>query len=257
LAAWVAKQFAGVTAATRFSLTAANLSHRIFGTWLQGGVTGAARKLSGDRIPLWNRYMPTAGALPEPETKATPGRPRVVYFPSCASRTMGPAKGDPEADALPVKTAALLRKAGFEVILPENRAALCCGQPFESKGLPEQADAKQREVEHALRKASRDGQDPIVIDTSPCTLRLKRDQEQSGAQAVRHHRIPARRRVGAADDCANCRKRSPFIPTCSNINMGLQAKLKAIAEACVEKSSSPTGFPAAAGPGTRASLTRN
>ena len=35
----MAKQFAGVTAATRFSLTAANLSHRIFGTWLQGGVT--------------------------------------------------------------------------------------------------------------------------------------------------------------------------------------------------------------------------
>ena len=230
----MAKQFAGVTAATRFSLTAANLSHRIFGTWLQGGVTGAARKLSGDRIPLWNRYMPTAGALPEPETEATPGRPRVVYFPSCASRTMGPAKGDPEADALPVKTAALLRRAGFEVILPENRAALCCGQPFASKGLPEQADAKQREVEHALRVASRDGQDPIVIDTSPCTLRLKRDQEQSGLKLYDiteflHDFVLERLTLRKLPETV------ALHPTCSTTNMGLQAKLKAIAEACAEQ----------------------
>lgn len=66
--------------------------------------------------------MPGAGAMPKSEVNAAPNRPRVVYFPSCASRTMGPAKGDPETEALPVKTAALLRKkiAGFEVILPED-----------------------------------------------------------------------------------------------------------------------------------------
>ena len=132
--------------------------------------TGGIRKLSGNRIPQWNRYMPTAGAMPKPEINVTPDRPRVVYFPSCASRTMGPAKGDPETEALPVKTAALLRKAGFEVILPEDSAALCCGQPFESKGLPEPADAKRREVEQALLKASRNGQDPVVFDTTPLSL---------------------------------------------------------------------------------------
>jgi len=95
------------------SLSTASLSHAIFGSWLQGGVTGALRKLSGNRIPLWNPYLPTAARCRKPKADAGSERPRVVYFPSCASRTMGPARGDPEQDALPVKTAALLRKAGF------------------------------------------------------------------------------------------------------------------------------------------------
>ncbi len=231
---WVANHFSGVTTATRFNLAAANLSHTVFGSTLQGGVTGTIRKLSGNRLPLWNRYMPSAGAMPKPETNAAPDRPRVVYFPSCASRTMGPAKGDPKADALPVKTAALLRKAGFEVVLPEDNGSLCCGQPFESKGLPEQADAKRREVEQALLKASRNGQDPIVFDTTPCALRVKKNQAQTPLKLYDiteflHDVVLERLTI---------HKRSETVaihPTCSNINMGLQAKLKAIAEACVEK----------------------
>ncbi|NMQ17728.1 FAD-binding oxidoreductase [Candidatus Competibacter phosphatis] len=231
---WVAKHFSGVITATRFNLAAANLSHTVFGSTLQGGVTGAARKLSGNRLPLWNRYMPSAGAMPKPETNAVPDRPRVVYFPSCASRTMGPAKGDPELDALPVKTAALLRKAGFEVVLPEDSGSLCCGQPFESKGLPEQADAKRREVEQALLKASRNGQDPIVFDTTPCTLRVKKNQAETPLKLYDiteflHDVVLERLTIHKRPETV------AIHPTCSNINMGLQAKLKAIAETCVEK----------------------
>jgi D-lactate dehydrogenase len=228
-----ANYFTGVTAVTRLGLAAANLSHQIFGATLQGGFTGTLRKLSGDRIPLWNRYLPSAGALPEPEASGAPGRPRVVYFPSCASRTMGPAKGDPERDPLPVKTAALLRKAGFEVVLPADSAALCCGQPFASKGLPEQADAKQREVEQALLKASRDGQDPIVFDTSPCTWRFKKLQEQSPLKLYDiteflHDVVLERLTVHKLPETVALHS------TCSTINMGLQTKLRAIAETCVE-----------------------
>ena len=237
VAQWVgglaANHFSGVTAATRFSLAAANFSHKILGATLQGGVTGTLRRLSGDRIPLWNPYMPSAGALPKPEVSAVPDRPRVVYFPSCASRAMGPALGDPERDPLPVKTAALLRKAGFEVVLPANSAALCCGQPFESKGLPEQADAKRTELEQTLRKASRDGQDFIVFDTSPCALRVRKNLEQTQLKLYDiteflHDVVLERLTIHKQPETV------AIHPTCSNINMGLQAKLKAIAEACVE-----------------------
>ena len=229
-----ANHFTGVTAATRFSLIAANLSHKVLGAKVQGGLTGGLRKLSGDRIPLWNRYLPTAGAMPKPESSAALNRLRVVYFPSCASRTMGPAQGDPETEALPVKTAALLRKAGFEVILPEDSAALCCGQPFESKGLPEPADAKRREVEQALLKASRNGQDPVVFDTTPCALRVKKGPEQTALKLYDiteflHDVVLDRLTIHQQPETV------AIHPTCSNINLGLQAKLKAIAEACVEK----------------------
>ena len=162
------------------------------------------------------------------------GRPRVVYFPSCASRTMGPAQGDPEQDALPVKTVALLRKAGFEVILPEDNASHCCGQPFASKGLSEQAEAKQREVEQALRKASRDGQDPIVFDTSPCAFRIKKNLDQTELKVYDiteflHDFVLDRLTIHKRPETV------ALHPTCSTINMGLQAKLRAIAEACVDK----------------------
>jgi D-lactate dehydrogenase len=157
----------------------------------------------------------------------------VIYFPSCASRTMGPAKGDPENEPLPVKTEALLRKAGFQVVLPDHCAPLCCGQPFESKGLPEQADAKMREIEQALLKASRNGQDPIVFDTSPCAFRVRRDQ-QAGLRVYDitefiHDFVLER---------LSFRKLSETVAihsTCSTIKMGLQDKLKRIAETCVEK----------------------
>ena len=236
-ARWVgnlaANYFTGVTAVTRLGLAAANLSHKLFGATLQGSVTGTLRKLSGDRIPLWNRYLPSASAMPTLKASTAPGSPRVVYFPSCASRTMGPAKGDPESDALPVKTAALLRKAGFEVVLPADSAALCCGQPFASKGLPEQADAKQREVEQALLKASRDGQDPIVFDTSPCAWRVKKNLEQTQLKLYDiteflHDVVLERLTLHKLPETVALHS------TCSTINMSLQTKLKAIAETCVE-----------------------
>ncbi|MBK7541100.1 MAG: FAD-binding oxidoreductase [Candidatus Competibacteraceae bacterium] len=238
LSRWVGNrvggQFSAVTALTRAGLAAANFSQRLLGDSVQGAITGAFRKLSGDRLPLWNRYMPSAGALPNLEPNPKAERPRVVYFPSCASRSMGPAQGDPETDALPVKAAALLRKAGFEVILPEDRGTLCCGQPFASKGLPEQAEAKQRAVEQALLKASRNGQDLIVIDTSPCSLRLKRNQAQSGLQVqditeFLHDVVLPRLTLRKLPETV------ALHPTCSTTNMGLQIKLKAIADACAEK----------------------
>ena len=65
-------------------------------------------------------------------------------------------------------------KAGFGVVYPQNPSDLCCGQPFESKGLAETADRKSAELERALRQASENGRLPIVFDTSPCAYRMKR-----------------------------------------------------------------------------------
>jgi D-lactate dehydrogenase len=119
------------------------------------------------------------------------------------------------------------------VVLPENSTALCCGQPFASKGLPEQADAKQAELEQALRKASRDGQDFIVFDTSPCALRIKKNQAQNPLKLYDlteflHDVVLGRLILHKLPETVALHS------TCSTINMGLQTKLKAIAEACVE-----------------------
>ncbi|MEE4377450.1 MAG: FAD-binding and (Fe-S)-binding domain-containing protein [Candidatus Competibacteraceae bacterium] len=234
VSSWVAGHFGGVTSATRFSLAAANATHSVLGTKAMQGLTVGSRKLSGNRIPLWNPYMPTAAKPPKANgSLSLSDARRVVYFPSCASRTMGPAKGDSEQDSLTAKTEALLHKAGFQVVYPSNSSGLCCGQPFESKGLPEQADSKHKELEKALLEASRGGQDPIVFDTSPCAFRSKRDQQGKlkiyDLAEFLHDYVLEHLTIHPVPETVAIHS------TCSTIKMGLQNKLKAIAERCAEQ----------------------
>ncbi len=230
---WVAGHFGPITVATRAALGSAHALHSIIGTRMMSGMTGGFRRLSGGRIPLWNPYMPRAARSVPKARPAGPWAPRVVYFPSCASRTMGPARGDPETESLLVKTEALLRKAGYEVVYPEGIGAFCCGQPFESKGFHGDAAAKLKELEASLWEASRQGQDPVVFDTSPCAFRARRDI-QSGLSVYDladflHDFVLDRLEISRVPETI------ALHPTCSTIKMGLQPKLRAIAEACAEK----------------------
>ncbi|THG82109.1 (Fe-S)-binding protein, partial [Pseudomonas sp. A-1] len=138
-------------------------------------LSAGLRRLSGERLPQWTAAMPQPVRLQLPAAPQQTEKPRVVYLAACVSRAMGPAAGDAEQTPLLDKTRALLEKAGFAVVFPDNLDNLCCGQPFASKGYPEQAEAKRRELLDALLEASRGGLDPIYCDTSPCTLRLVQD----------------------------------------------------------------------------------
>ena len=121
---------------------------------------------------------------------------------------------------------ALFAKAGFAVVYPERLAELCCGQPFESKGLAEAADRKSAELEAALRAASDDGRWPIVFDTSPCAYRMKRYLAGAAAGA-RQHRV--HRTTRAAARGARRRGAEPVAihPVCSVRKMGTVDKLRA------------------------------
>ena len=169
---WLARHFSAALKGVRFTLRAADLTHRLLGAprlqrWSEG-----ARTLSGERLPSWTPALPQPVRQVPPLDQWQSGKPRVVYLPACISRTMGPARSDSEQMPLIEKTRALLEKAGYEVVLPAQLDGLCCGQPFASKGYPEQAEAKRNELLAALREASRNGKDPIYCDTSPCTLSL-------------------------------------------------------------------------------------
>ncbi len=133
---------------------------------------------------------------------------------------------------IPEKTQALLEKAGYTVIFPEGLGHLCCGQPFDSKGLADLAQAKADEVSRALAAASRDGEIPIVSDTSPCSYRLK--------QALPAHLRPAdivefiHDHLLARLDVVRQPGPVALHVTCSGRKMGLEGKLKAIGSACAE-----------------------
>jgi D-lactate dehydrogenase len=188
-----------------------------------------AHQLSGKKLPQWNRFMPT-GVNAKPKATANTGD-AVVYFPACVSRTMGPAKNDPMGEPLFQATIRLLEKGGYKVFFPEKMNRLCCGQPFDSKGLFDQAQTKADELEAALMKVSDNGRIPILCDTSPCLYRMRTvmDQRLKLYEPVEfiHDYMLDRLDILPCDDTV------AIHTTCSSRKMGLEEKFKTVAKQCV------------------------
>ena len=225
----VAGHYAATTSGVRAGLAAADLLHWLVGTRVMQGSLDGMRRASGGRIPKWSPALPRAVNFRPGKRPAATGAERVVYFPSCAARNMGAQRGD-DTDPLPVAAERLFRKAGFDVIYPKALAELCCGQPFESKGLLAAADMKSAELELALLEASDNGRWPIVFDTSPCAYRMQR---------YCHGRLAIQDSIEFLHDTVLPRvaivpRPDPVVvhPVCSVRKMGTVDKLAAIAGRC-------------------------
>ncbi|WP_395452365.1 FAD-binding and (Fe-S)-binding domain-containing protein (plasmid) [Azospirillum melinis] len=229
--ALVADHMEGTLSLARTGLRLADFARRTVG---HGVAEAAARVLTGGGLPSLPRSLPTAATFsPKAETVVTDDVPTVVYAPSCVSRTMGPAAGDPQQRPLPEVVESVMRKAGFRILYPEAADGQCCGMPLESKGLIEAADAKADAMLAALSKASRGGRYPVVMDTSPCALRLKKRLTDAGlrildvAEFLGEFALPRL-------DIAKSAEPVMLHLTCSTRRMGLDGALTAVAKACAE-----------------------
>lgn len=212
------------------ALRTAGVAQDILGDHIMDAIAAGMHKGSGKRIPRWNTSMPKA-ATPVTLEPITSDK-KVVYFPSCISRHMGAEKHDPDKTALGDKTLSLLNKAGYEVIYPDKMSKLCCGQPWESKGFMEQADSKLAELERALKKASNDGEIPILCDTSPCLYRMK--EHIKGL----HIYEPVEFVLEFLMDCLEftpVNKKIALHITCSSRKMGLAEKMESLARKCARE----------------------
>jgi D-lactate dehydrogenase len=223
-----ASNYGAVSAGVRTGLAAASLLHAAVGTRAMIAMTGGLRRLSGNRVPPWTPHTPRPARFAAPST--TQRSDPVVYFPSCATRSMGPARGDAIADSVPTVTDRVLRRAGFAPVYPADLGGLCCGQPFESKGLAALADGKAAELEAALRTASDGGRLPIVFDTSPCAYRMKRHvagrlDVLDISEALQKLVLPRLRLKPLEATVA-------VHPVCSVRKQGLDGVLRAVAAAC-------------------------
>src|SRR5690554_861314 len=172
----IAHNMAGTTALLRGLLKVPHFMGRLIGYDTLENVTRGLYRLGDGLFPLWTRYTPTGSRkitrhiFPADSSEA----PMVVYFPTCITRSMGgPSFGYGEKNDLPSTMLSVLRKAGYTVIIPEEKDRLCCGMAFSSKGLRVQAKKKEDELNEALLKASRNGELPIVCDMSPCLLHMR------------------------------------------------------------------------------------
>ena len=135
------------------------------------GVTTMGKALNKIGMPLWTASLPKAHRN---KPLATPEQAKkVVYFPSCLNQTMGHSHQGAKKDLVPT-VVAFLRKAGWQVIMPENMKQLCCGMIWESKGMPDLAKQKALELENAMWSASNRGEFPVVCDQSPCLHHMRK-----------------------------------------------------------------------------------
>lgn len=207
--------------------------HHLLGTKNFGKICDTARSISGNRIPKWTPAMPIGASAPEETPLNTQAEYKVVYFPSCIARSMGPAKNDPVDDSVTEVTIRVLKKAGYGIIFPKGMKNLCCGTPWESKGFAETADMKSRELEQALLVASAEGKYPVLCDTSPCLYRMRKvmDSRLKLYEPVEfiHSFLVSKLQFTPKNETV------AIHPTCSTKKMGLSGLLQEVACLCANK----------------------
>jgi D-lactate dehydrogenase len=231
---WLADHMSLVTAIGRRSLSLVNMFHVLFGAAFFGRVTTGMRKLSGNRIPLWNQYMPKGAAkLNLRESGDSIGERKVVYFPSCINRSMGVSRDYKDEVQLTKKMAGLLSKGGYEIIYPGNLNDLCCGMAFSSKGYFDAAAMKSRQLEEALLEASNGGKYPVLCDMSPCLFTMKDNLNPvlklyEPVEFIHDFLLPLLK-IRQVDETI------AVFPVCSMKKMGLEPKLLNLARACASR----------------------
>ena len=230
IANWCENNFALASKLARLGLAAANISHKVLGSDILVGLSRIIRKVSGNQIPQWNPYFPKPAPRIDWQHEAKTNLSKVVYFPSCICRMMGPSEGSHTSHAEAVHQ--VLNRAGYQYIHPEGIEGLCCGVAFDSKGFPNQANRKTEELKEALLKASNNGKYPILCETSPCVQRLNHELSE----------LPVYDPVSFAGEFLLDRLEFQQLeetvvihPTCSNRKAGHVAKMLDIAGKCAKE----------------------
>lgn len=236
-AAFAADHFALAAGASDLAFLAARLLQSTdAGGRLLEGATEALASLMPGLVPPFPRgsALPAAAPPLPPLPTGRSGR-RVVYFPTCLTRTLGLL---PEETAPPLAQAMIdvLEWAGFAPEYPAGIASRCCGMPLSSKAFTEAGDHLRSQTLEALRAASRNGQDVVVTDASPCAARLAEEASacESSLRILDFPAFWAREVLAGRVDVPRITGTAVLHPTCSLVKAGGLGDLVAVARAHAE-----------------------
>ena len=193
------------------------------------GANSIVRKIIGaDNLPLWNKDLPKGGLVRKGLVNS---KAEVIYFPSCVNSMFGAGTGN-----IGVESAflALCHRAGIEVAVPETIAGLCCGTPWKSKGLSQGFESMVAKTGMALLESSAGRGIPVVCDATSCTdglaeliandATLSQIRVQDVLAFVADHVLPKLQIAKKIESIA-------LHPTCSGVQLGLNAKMELIGQA--------------------------
>ena len=244
VAGFVAGHRGGVETAMRAGLGLADAARTIIPAPAVEAMTDAARRLTGKRVPRVSRALHRGPGAPKlPETRQDPrstgfpvpiaqaARPRIVYFPACPSRMFGAPETRLNLLSGPDAMVRLLELAGYEVVMPDGIDGQCCGQPFQSKGFPDEAARVGGELVAALSAVGGEAL-PVVTDASTCAKHLGSvpggTTVMDSALFVVEHLLPR----------LTVTQRLPVVAVhhnCSAQRLKEQPATEAVAAACAEK----------------------
>ncbi|MBO7455405.1 MAG: FAD-binding oxidoreductase [Paludibacteraceae bacterium] len=245
LGRFAGKHFAGMAGSVASALAVANGVRAVLGNMIMAGLCKGLHYASGKTFPLWTPAVPNAltkrrirkAKLAIINSSRDDQSRKVVYFPSCLNQRLG-AVPDTGCPSTLEATAALLARAGFDVIYPERMETLCCGTIWESKGMPEEANRKSGELREALLRASNNGEYPVLCDQSPCLYRMRHTMEglqlYEPVEFIRQFVLPR----------LTIRKLNTVVavhPTCTTRKMHLEQALVEVAKACAREVVVPGG----------------
>ncbi|MBN1301772.1 MAG: FAD-binding oxidoreductase [Melioribacteraceae bacterium] len=226
------------TSAIRNFLNAVNFTVKLLGERIICTASGILTKVSFNKVPKYNKLIPRGAGTKYLSVISPESNSKVVYFPSCITRTMGTASDYETTKSVPEVTVNLLHKAGYQIIYPDNVNNLCCGMAFDSKGYKKQGKKKAEELLSALQAASDNWKYPVLFDMSPCLYRIKefinsQNSTYKGAQIFEqvefiHDYLLERLKISKSNRTISLHV------TCSSTKMGLENKFKTVAEACAE-----------------------
>lgn len=231
---YMANNMSTITSVVRHLLPLPHSVARLISYKQMETITDGLYRVGNGLIPLWTRYTPSGAKkiVRNIYPASSSDAPMVVYFPACITRAMGPSADYDTQTDVPSTMLSLLRKAGYTVIIPEEKDKLCCGMAFSSKGFRKQAQQKENELNKALLKASRNGELPIVCDMSPCLLHMKQTLDE---------RLHLYDQIEFIHDHLIDKLQFEQLPTtvsihttCSSTKMDLSSKLHAVASLCAE-----------------------
>ncbi|MDR3475627.1 MAG: FAD-binding and (Fe-S)-binding domain-containing protein [Devosia sp.] len=186
---WVADHTRAAETAMRIGVGTQAFSRTIIGDGATDTLADLARRVSGKRIPRVSRALrpgpgapsmtqnlrqsPKEDGLPVAIAQQIAPLGKVVYFPACPTRLFGAAETPLGLLPTPDAVVALLRRVGYEVVVPEHLDGQCCGQPWQSKGFPEESLRVGARLEGELSALSANGALPVLTDASTCAKHLR------------------------------------------------------------------------------------
>ncbi len=236
LAAAAGRSVGVIERGMRMGLGVADATRAVLPASAVAGVTDAARRLSGGRVPrVYAALTRGPGAPPQTAGHAvhpaggSAARGAVVYFAACATRLFGTPDTAYALLPAPAAMVRLLTRAGYEVIVPEGQTGQCCGQPFHSKGFAEQASRLGAKLAQRLASHARGDAIPVITDASTCVKHLR---EFHGALAIEDAGVFLADRVLPHLQVTRPLAQLAVHHNCSAQRLGAQASTEAIARAC-------------------------